>query len=544
MPGMKNKGAIYIPLLLALTMVTGIFIGNALRRNSQVGRSGFTMGVPNKIGTILSLVDQGYVDSVDMKEIVEKTIPEVLKNFDPHTVYIPASDMQEVREEMEGNFSGIGVQFSIQDDTVRVIEVVAGGPSSNVGLLAGDRIVTVNDSIIAGVGIKNDDVLHQLRGDKGTTVTVGIVRSGVPEILNFDIVRGDIPLYSVDVSYMINEETGYMKIERFSGTTYREFYQGIMKLKEEGARKVIIDLRSNVGGYLTQVLKMVDEFLEKDEPILFTLGEHQPKKTYKASARNDFASLGVYVLIDEYSASASEIFAGAMQDNDRGLVIGRRSFGKGLVQEQIPLTDGSALRLTVARFYTPSGRSIQKPYDQGTDQYYQDIIQRIHTGGERVTDSSMFADSLQYRTKSGRIVYGGGGIMPDIFVPLDTTGYSEYLVKLTQRGIVYQFAYHYADRNREVLNRFSSVEELKEYLDRNPILQELIQYAEKKGIPEDPRDVKESEQILETQAKAYIARNIMGNEGFYPIIQQIDHTLLKAIEITRQNLLVENVNRN
>jgi len=539
---MRNRLVIYIPLLLALTMVTGIFIGNSLKRNSQLSRSGFTMGVPNKIGTILSLVDQGYVDSVDLAGIVEKSIPEILKNFDPHTAYIPASEMQEVREEMEGNFSGVGVQFSIQEDTVRVIDVVAGGPSSKVGLLAGDRIVAVNDSVIAGVNIDNNEVLKMLRGDKGTIVTVGIVRTGVPEILNFEIIRGDIPLYSVDVSYMINEETGYIKIERFSETTYREFYEGIMKMKGEGARKVIIDLRGNVGGYLTQVLKMVDEFLEKDEPILYTMGEHQPKKTYNASARNAFAEMGVYVLIDEYSASASEIFAGAMQDNDRGLVIGRRSFGKGLVQEQIPLTDGSALRLTVARFYTPSGRSIQKPYDQGTEKYYRDVLQRIHSGG-LVADSTLLADSLQYRTKSGRIVYGGGGIMPDIFVPLDTTGYSEFLAKLTQRGIIYQFAYSYADRNREVLNRFSSVEEMEEYLDRAPLLYELIQYAGKKGVPVDRQDIKESEQIIETQAKAYIARNIMGNEGFYPIIKQIDPTLLKAIEVTRQNLLVENVNR-
>ncbi len=540
---MRNKLVIYTPLLLALTMITGIFIGNSLKRNSQLTRSGFTMGAPNKIGTILSLVDHGYVDSVDLAGIVEKSIPEILKNFDPHTVYIPASEMQEVREEMEGNFSGIGVQFSIQEDTVRVIEVIAGGPSSKVGLLAGDRIVTVNGRVIAGVKIDNNEVLSILRGAKGTTVTLGIVRTGVPETLIFEIVRGDIPLYSVDVSYMINEETGYIKIERFSETTYREFYQGITKLKEEGARKVIIDLRGNVGGYLTQVLKMVDEFLEKDEPILYTMGEHQPKKTYNASARNAFAEMGIFVLIDEYSASASEIFAGAMQDNDRGLVIGRRSFGKGLVQEQIPLTDGSALRLTVARFYTPSGRSIQKSYNQGTDQYYQDILQRIHSGG-LIADSTSLVDSLQYRTKSGRIVYGGGGIMPDIFVPLDTTGYSEYLEKLIRRGIIYQFAYFYADKNREVLNRFSSVDELEKYLDRAPLLRELIQYAEKKGIPVDRQDVKESEQILETQAKAYIARNIIGNEGFYPIIKQIDSTLLKAIEITRQNLLVENVNRN
>ncbi|NQU85899.1 MAG: PDZ domain-containing protein [Mariniphaga sp.] len=541
---MKNKTLIYIPLLIAITMAAGIFIGNTLKRNSQVSYSGFNMGSPNKIGTILSLVEQGYVDSVDISNIVEKTIPDILKNFDPHTIYIPARNMQEVREEMQGNFSGIGVQFSIQEDTVRVVDVVKNGPSFKIGLQAGDRIVEVNDSTIAGINIPNSDVLKLLKGKKGTKVIVGIMRSGVDEILDFEITRGDIPIYSVDVSYMINEETGLIKINKFAETTYREFMEGVRKLINQGAQKIIIDLRGNVGGYLTAVLRMVDEFLEKDEPILFTKGVNQPKKTYNASARNSFAGIGVYVLIDESTASASEIFAGAMQDNDRGLIIGRRSFGKGLVQEQIPLTDGSAIRLTVARYYTPSGRSIQRPYDGGTEKYYEDMYERMHNGEFLIVDSINFADSLKYTTKSGRSVYGGGGIMPDVFVPADTSGISEYLAKLSNRGIIYQFAYYYADRHRNELSKFSNASEIENYLEDNNVLNDLVQYAETKGVPVDQESLKISELIIDMQTKAYIARNIIGEEGFYPIILHIDNTLLKAVEITKQNLLVENVNRN
>jgi len=540
---MKNKTTIFLPIAMALFLAAGIFIGNALNRNSRPTIAGMNGDSPNKISTILSLIQHGYVDSVNISDIVERTIPGILENLDPHTVYIPARNMQEVREEMQGNFSGIGVQFSIQEDTVRVVEVVAGGPSFQVGLQAGDRIVQVNDSIIAGVNIRNNDVMKLLRGKKGTKVNVHILRTGCDEILNFEITRGDIPIYSVDVSYMIEDGLGYIKLIRFAETTYQEFMDGMKKIVAQGADKVIIDLRSNTGGYLNLVLRMIDEFLEKDEPILYTEGLNQPRRTYTASARNSFSDIEVFILIDEISASASEIFAGAIQDNDRGLIIGRRSFGKGLVQEQIPLTDGSAIRLTRARFYTPSGRCIQKPYEEGSDKYYEDLILRMQNHEYETADSIVFSDSLQHRTKSGRIVYGGGGIMPDIFVPADTSGYSEYFAKLTQRSIIYQFAYYYADHHRDILNKLNDVDEIERFLDQDNVLGQLIQYAEEKGVPVDEKGLRESESIINTQAKAYIARNIIGEEGFYPIILHIDKTLLKAIEITKQNLLVENVNR-
>lgn len=538
---MNKKTIIIIPLLIAISVAAGIVIGNLLKQNSQPAFSPLGHAKPNKLTSILRLIENGYVDSVNTSEIIEKTIPEILKNLDPHTAYIPAKNMQEVQEEMRGNFSGIGVQFSIQEDTVRVIEVISGGPSGKVGILPGDRIITVNDSLIAGVEVQNQTVLNLLRGEKNTSVKVGIVRKGYAEKLEFEINRDDIPLISVDVSYMIDSETGFIKVNRFAETTYNEFMLGMQKLKQSGAEKLIVDLRQNPGGSLSSVLQITDEFLEKGEPILYTEGLNQPRKTYNASGRNTWKDTKVYVLIDEFSASASEIFAGAIQDNDRGLVIGRRSFGKGLVQEQIPMSDGSALRLTVARFYTPSGRCIQKSYENGNEEYFHDLYSRFSHQEQLYADSIQFNDSLKYQTKAGRTVYGGGGIMPDIFVPADTSGNSSYFDKIYRKGLIYTFAYNFADNNRETLAQFETAEEFDSYLNRQNILEEFVNYAQGKGVQRDAKGIKQSEQIIKTQLKAYIARNIIGEEGFYPIISQIDNTLQKAIEISKKNLLVENI---
>lgn len=538
---MNKKITILIPLLIAVSVAGGILIGNLLNKNSQTGFVGLNIGGQNKISEILTYINQGYVDSVNTSEIIEKTIPEILKNLDPHTTYIPPTDMKEVQEEMTGKFSGIGVQFSIMEDTVRVIEVISGGPSSKVGIMPGDRIVRVNDSIIAGVNVENNTVLNLLRGDKDTKVLVGIVRKGTEKQLDFEITRGDIPINSIDVSYLIDNETGFIKISRFANKTYKEFMDGMEKIKDAGAKKVIIDLRQNPGGSLVAVLQMVDEFLSKDEPILYTEGINQPRKTYNASGSDTWKDFKVYVMIDEFSASASEIFAGAIQDNDRGFIIGRRSFGKGLVQEQIPLSDGSALRLTVARFYTPSGRCIQSSYEEGNDKYYSNIYERFHSMEQLVADSVHFSDSLKYTTKSGRIVYGGGGIMPDFFVPIDTTGNSEYYNSIYRKGLIYSFAYAYADEHRKDLSDFNNADEIDNYLDRKNVLEEFLKYTAGKGIPRDNAGLKISSLIIKTQLKAYIARNIIGEEGFYPIIKKIDNMLLRAIEISKQDLLVENI---
>ncbi len=538
---MNKKTIIIIPLLIAISVASGIVIGNLLKQNSQPVFNPIGHTKPNKLTSILRLIENGYVDSVNTTDIIEKTIPEILENLDPHTAYIPARNMQEVQEEMRGNFSGIGVQFSIQEDTVRVIEVVSGGPSSKVGILPGDRIVAVDDSLIAGVDVQNATVLNLLRGEKNTKVKVGVARKGYDELLEFEITRDDIPLISVDVSYMIDNETGFIKVNRFAETTYDEFMLGMRKLKQSGAEKLIVDLRQNPGGSLSSVLQIIDEFLEKGEPILYTEGLNQPRKTYNASGRNSWKDVKVYVLIDEFSASASEIFAGAIQDNDRGLVIGRRSFGKGLVQEQIPLMDGSALRLTVARFYTPSGRSIQKSYENGNDEYFHDLYSRFSHMEQLHADSIQFNDSLKYQTKSGRTVYGGGGIMPDIFVPADTTGNSPYFDQIYRKGLIYTFAYNYADSNREKLSQFQTGEEFDQYLNQQNVLNEFVNFAQEKGVKRDAKGLQQSKEIIQTQLKAYIARNIIGEEGFYPIIRQIDNTLQKAIEISQENLLVENL---
>jgi carboxyl-terminal processing protease len=539
---MNRKTIIIIPLLVAISVAAGIFIGNLLRQNSQIIHSpimGYTR--PNKLTTILQLIENGYVDSVNSSDIVEQTIPEILANLDPHTAYIPAQSMQEVQEEMSGNFSGIGVQFSIQDDTVRVIDVIPNGPSSQVGILPGDRIITVNDSLIAGVDVKNNTVLKLLRGERNTKVEVGIIRKGSDEELDFEITRDNIPLISVDVSYMIDDKTGYIKVTRFSEQTYNEFMKEMEKIHGQGAKKVIVDLRQNPGGSLSSVLQLVDEFLSKGDDILYTEGVNQPRKTYRASGKNRWKDKEVYVLIDEFSASASEIFAGALQDNDRGLVIGRRSFGKGLVQEQIPLMDGSALRLTVARFYTPSGRSIQKPYENGKDEYYQDLYARFSHNEQLSADSIRFNDSLKYQTRAGRTVYGGGGIMPDVFVPMDTSGNSEYFERLLRKGLIYTFAYTYADNHRVTLSDLKTAEEFETYLERQNVLGEFVNYAEKNDIPKDANGLRLSGELIETQLKAYIARNIIGEEGYFPIIRRIDNTLQKAIEISKKDLMVENL---
>lgn len=536
---MDKRYSVYIPLLLAVTLISGLFIGNTLNRAEKPAQRNLRLSGGNKLSTIISLVESAYVDSIVISEVVEKTIPELLKNLDPHSTYIPAQNMLEVEEEMQGNFSGIGVQFSIQEDTVVILDVISGGPSHKLGLHAGDRIVLVNDYNIAGVGVKNEDVLKLLRGKKGTKVKVSNLRRGFRELFEFEITRGDIPIYSVDVSYMIDEETGFIKVSRFAEQTYKEFMDGMGKLHNAGAKKVIIDLRGNPGGYLAAVIRMVDEFLGKDEPILITKGKSQPERIYNASNKATFADKKVFVLIDEFSASASEIFAGALQDNDRGIVIGRRSFGKGLVQEQIPFSDGSAVRLTVARYYTPSGRSIQKPYNNGSDKYFEDLFERMAHGEMLVADSIQFADSLKYYTKNGRTVYGGGGIMPDIFVPADTVGRSNYFNRIYQRGLVYQFAFQYSDQHRDYLNTLKTAAEIEKWLDNQKVIESFVRFATGKGIPYDAEGMKESGHIIETQVKAYIARNISGDEGFYPIIQQIDKTLLKAIEVSRLNLLVE-----
>ena len=524
---MKNI-KLYIPVLLAIALVLGILIGNRLNRNS--GNNIPATSNINKFDAIVNLIQNAYVDSISTDSLIEKTIPQLLKNLDPHTTYIPAKEMVGVEEEMRGNFGGIGVQFSIQNDTVMVVDVISGGPSSKLGIMPGDRIITVNDTSLVVKGLKNEKVLSKLRGEKGTKVNVGIKRKGFKAPIAFSITRGDIPIYSVDVNYMINATTGYIKVSRFGEQTYEEFMDGMKALDQQGMKNVIVDLRGNPGGYLNAVIKMVNEFLDKGELIVYTQGNAQARKTFQADSKGTYRDKGIEVLIDDFSASASEIFSGAIQDNDRGWIIGRRSFGKGLVQEQIPFNDGSAVRLTVARYYTPSGRCIQKPYNKGNDEYYKDIMERAIHGEFQKVDSIKYSDTVKYKTLSGRIVHGGGGIMPDYFVPADTSGYSDYYSKVTQKGLVYQFALDYADSNRKELSLFKTSADFESHFSKINVLNLFVAFAEKKGVKTNTTDLRTSSKIIDNQVKAYITRNIIGEKGFYPIIQNIDKTLLEAIE--------------
>ena len=520
---------VYLPIIISVSIIIGLFVGkyyNILGAGNQL----IVQNPNQKISSIINLISKEYVDKIDKEELVEKAIPRILDELDPHTVYIPASELQRVNEPLEGNFSGIGIQFNMLDDTLIVLQTIANGPSEKVGVLAGDRIIIVDGDTVAGKNMASDSLVKRLKGPKGTDVQIGVKRNKVDKLIYFDITRDEIPLYSVDVAYMINKEIGFLKLNKFSITTYEEFTEKIIDLRSRGMKKLIIDLRGNGGGFLDDAIRITDEFLSGQELILYTEGNAQKRKEYSSRQGGICTDLDVAVLIDEGSASASEILAGAIQDNDRGLIIGRRSFGKGLVQKQMPLSDGSAIRLTIARYYTPTGRSIQRPYENGTEEYYSDLSQRFSNGELYHIDSSQFADSLKYKTPKGKIVYGGGGITPDIFVPLDTANVTEYLMAVRNRGLGYRFALVYSDDHRKALNKYSGWKEMLAYLKKQNVLNEFIRFAENNGVPENKEQIHISKSILETQLYAFIIRNILDNEGFYPVIQDIDNTLKVAIK--------------
>lgn len=521
---------VFAPVIISLAIVLGIFIGRYYRNSHSENRF-YVYPRTDKITNVINYISEEYVDPIGRETLVERSIPLLLEELDPHSQYIPAQELQRVNEPLEGNFSGIGVQFNMLNDTLMVINTVANGPSERIGILAGDRIIKVDSELVAGISMPSDSVVKRLRGPKGTTVSVDVLRKDVDELLNFQIIRDDIPLYSVDVAFMVEEETGYIKINKFSRTTYSEFEEAINKLREENMKKLILDLRGNGGGYMAEAIKIADQFLSDKELIVYTEGHARNREEFRSTPGGICLDLDVVILIDEGSASASEILAGAIQDNDRGTIMGRRSFGKGLVQEQNLFNDGSAIRLTIARYYTPTGRCIQKPYDNGAEDYYHDITERYLRGEFENRDSIHFADSLKYTTPKGKIVFGGGGIMPDIFIPLDTMGVSDYLADVRNRGLIYRFALQYADDNRKQLEKYTTSEDIVKFLRRKNILPQFVQFADKNGVPRNDKDIKTSEFILNTQLYAYIARNMLDNDGFYPIIKNLDNTLLEAITL-------------
>jgi len=530
-----NKRNLQLVLLVLFSVLAGLFLGNSLGKRSSLRNNSSVKNIirlnpKDKIGEVLSLIDSKYVDTVNTEKFTEELMVDLIAKLDPHSVYIPAEDLETVNDELQGSFSGIGVQFNIQSDTVMIISVISGGPSEKVGLLAGDRIITVNDSAFTGKTMTNEKVMKKLKGPAKTKVTIGIKRTGTKEILHYTITRGDIPVHSVDIGYMIAPQIGFIKVNKFAENTYSEFLNAIADLRAKGAKKYIIDLRENSGGLMDQAINMVNEFLPANELIVYAEGKSYQRFDAKSDGKGSCVNNPVIVLIDEFSASASEIFAGAIQDNDRGLIIGRRSFGKGLVQQQYPLSDGSALRLTVARYYTPTGRSIQKPYTPGNSQDYEKELYNRFVNGEIYTkDSIHLKDTLVFKTKGGKVVYGGGGIMPDIFVPRDTSYYTDYLSKIINSGYMYQFAFRYTDQNRKKLSAYKTWQKMQEYLSKQPLLEEFIQFAQSKGIKEDKKEIGISKNFLVNFLEGYISRNMLGDEGFYPLIFQDDETVIKAL---------------
>lgn len=529
----------WLPLLFSIVAAIGILIGFKLQdsiKPTTAKPSVFPITGKQEIGKIeeiLRFIEAKYVEDVDREEIVEGIINEVLQELDPHSTYIPAEDLKGINDSLEGSFDGIGVQFLIINDTILVVSPVVGGPSEKLGIRAGDKIVAINDTSVAGIGITNAAIMAELRGEKGSEVKVGIMRGNNPEIIPFTIVRDKIPDYSVDASYMLDEETGYVKIGRFSGTTYEEFMKAIEKMNEAGMKDLVIDLRQNPGGYLQAATKIVGQLFGEKLLLVYTEGRTQRRSEYKSTGRNFYDIYEVVVLIDEGSASASEILAGAVQDSDRGKIIGRRSFGKGLVQEQYNLSDGSALRLTVARYYTPSGRSIQKPYKGKDNAYDNDIVKRYENGELENSDKVPVNDSTQYYTAGGRVVYAGGGISPDIFVPLDTVVNNAYFAKSSQH--IVEFVYDYLDGNREQFEQYESAKKFANtYKISDQLLREFTGFVAEKGVKKDSRRFNKCKSLLANRIKAYIARDLFQSEGFYTVLHKNDRVLEKAMEVIKK----------
>jgi len=534
----KKRSYIFLPIIFALIFIAGIFLGARLISGDSISRSGnslFSFGTRkyNKLNDVLNYIHESYVDSVSINKLTEEAIGALLEKLDPHSVYISAAEFNEANDPLLGSFEGIGVEFRIQRDSITVMNVIPGGPSDKIGVRAGDRIVKVNDKNVAGIKITNTDVMKKLKGKRGTEVKISVFRRGIKKLMEFNIVRDVIPTYSLDIANMLTNKIGYIKLSKFSATTYDEFMAALKKLKAKGMTKLVLDLRDNGGGYLQAAIDIADEFLSKDKLIVYTKGVHKPKSISYATDKGDFENGQLVVLINEFSASASEIVTGAIQDNDRGIVIGRRSFGKGLVQEQVKLNDGSAVRLTIARYYTPTGRCIQRPYSEGTEEYYNQFYEQFVNTDLENPDSIKFADSLKFKTPKGKIVYGGGGIMPDVYVPYSKDEKSSYFNLLFNKGLIHQFTFDYTDKNRQSLkSRYKDAQGfVAGFTIDDATFNEFIAFAEKSGIKKDENGITLSDEKIRTYLKANIGRNEFGDEAYYPVIEKTDNTLNKAINV-------------
>jgi carboxyl-terminal processing protease len=522
---MENRSrSFWTAIILLSGFLLGLYINKGVRRQVNVEGA-------SKFDEVMWYVGNDYVDVPEEDKLQDDAIAAMMEKLDPHSAYISLKEFNEVNDPLLGSFDGIGVQFRLEKDTIAIVSVIKGGPSEKVGILAGDRIIYVDDTLVAGKKLTNEDVMRKLKGPKGTKVDVRVLRRDVEGLLDFTITRAAIPTYSVDIAYMLDDSIGYLKLSKFSATTVKEFKQGIGDLRSQGMEKLIFDLRGNTGGYLAAAVDIADEFLPKGSLIVYTEGRNRPRQYMKARRRGMLEDIPVVVLIDGESASASEIVAGALQDNDRGTIIGRRSFGKGLVQEQIMLSDNSAIRLTVARYYTPTGRCIQKPFDGDHEKYLLESFERYENGELFSEDSIHFADSLKFTTPKGKTVYGGGGIMPDIYVPLvdDSTEY--YFNRIVNKGLLYQYAFDYTDKHRQQLQRYKTVEAFdKGFAVTDAMFDALVKQAGEKGI----KGTEEQRQVARREAdillKAYIARDLFDDEGFYPIYAPMDEVLQRAME--------------
>lgn len=525
---MENKtNPLYFVIAVAMGMLLVLLINKGEQKSKVLNVNG-----GSKFDEVMYYIQDNYVDTVDLNKIETDAIVAMIDELDPHSNYISVEEFNEVNDPLLGSFEGIGVQFRLEKDTITIVQVIKGGPSEKVGLMAGDRFIYVDDTIVAGQKLKNEDVMRKLKGPKGTKVKVKVKRRGVEGLTDYTIVRDVIPTYSVDIAYMLNDEVGYLKLSKFSATTYDEFKSNIKKLNRAGMKKLIFDLRGNGGGYLSAAVEIADEFLPKGSLIVYTEGRNRPAYYMKARRHGMLEDIPVAVLIDSESASASEIVAGALQDNDRGTIIGRRSFGKGLVQEQIMLSDNSALRLTVAKYHTPTGRCIQKPFDGDRESYLFESYDRWESGEMFSADSIHFADSLKYTTPKGKTVYGGGGIMPDIYVPLVNDSSEYFFNRIVNLGILYEYAFEYSDTHRNELKQYKTVEQFKQSFHiTDAMFNELIQLADKKGIKGNDEEKKVARKESNILMKAYIGRNLFDDEGFYPIYEEMDEVLQKALEV-------------
>lgn len=523
----KHNSIIWYPLVISIAIVLGIVIGN------YISTKKFTLDKDRKINAVLNLIQSEYVDSIDVKDLVEQAIPAIIGNLDPHSYYIPASDIRAENEKLDGSMSGIGVSFFMMNDTANVDQVIPNGPAEKVGMLAGDRIISVNGESIVGGTLTAEGIRSKIRGEKGTKVRIGVKRNTSKKTLTFTITRDDIPMNTIDVSYMLDDKTGYIKIAQFGKNTYDEFFAALSKLKKDGASRYIVDLRGNPGGYMEMAILMVNEFLEQGELIVYTKGRKEREDIQVWSDdQGSFHDAQVAVLIDEYSASASEIMAGALQDNDRGLVVGRRSFGKGLVQKQIYLPDSSAIRLTIARYYTPSHRCIQKDYTLGDeDDYSKELYDRYSHGELYSADSIKVDKSKIFRTANGRIVYGGGGIVPDIFVPNDTTGITTYYRAVANLGLLQQYVYTYVDINRDQLKNVKTVKQLMGMMPSDDALTyDFVCYAHDNGVPMRWYYINLSRSLIARQLRALVIRDVLGSEEFYRYYNRTDNTVNAALK--------------